>query len=870
MNFSKSALLMALVSGALFPAPLVWKVKAFNTPATNRQASVHGNMTDRGVDLIQLLDPSNTHVWEGARDLLWLNSGTLDNDGNSHGNRLIFGERGADMGESTPGDETDELLKDGLNYNGGPFYRYWTRLFEAHSRMDALVPTSKRRYPISQSGEEVYRYWGHLAHLTQDNCSPTHAANIRHGFNDGVEWHHWGSANGEGGTGRSIPLPKEELINRMQTFGLVGKVDFFDFFKMNQKTIIPFANVEKFKVDRGFKLADNLGQTMDKRNPVRRTIDGFLERVIQDTKRWMIKVDVMQSSDPARYENYIAIFRSWYTAGGKRPTETQIKKIYDYSYDDDYPLDPAKIADGISSLWSGRQEGARILQDLYHQRPFFNRKPLASGEDPLQPSSEGFYVGYAHGLIYPKKDKDQGGEWLDFNQDTTPWHPNPAYKGGAFDSHWGSYGGRWGFPGRRSYSDIGSAVGDAVTSASSKIVPGDLYLMHVSADYLPYHPFNKGFFADYEDERDRAYVLPLGPTLEFVGNEQIDRGAMWSASLLEAVSKFLPPVIQDLEVTPRNAQPGNPLPDTSGFRIMAANRGANFDVSLLFQRTDEYQIEFYAIPRPMFFKGNQADHWNRKLSVGAPGGAELGSSSSLLTHELWPSDLTRDQVIPASGNSPGDTVPYVYFKRSYDFVYSNLPMFPLRVKAASQVGGTITERDFNLSTPTVEADYKPIPVTVVPVINPGGDSSAGSYKYSAAARFVWNGEVGMPTYLFKGPIPEKDPDFASMKTFTDPAESKTVLAQGDYFILMIAYRKGAREAFANNQYKLLQNFKKGIETLAWWEKEKSSMDWILKNTSLGPLGTMPMGWSGATIPEDKRVKIPDELYLIRIDSKPIK
>lgn len=862
MHFPKSALLLALVAGPLAPPLLAWKVKATNTPSVNRQASVHGNMTDRGVDLIKLVDPANAQVWEAARDMLWSNSGVLENDGNSHGNRLIFGERGGDMGESTPSDETP-LLEKGINYNGGPFYRYWTRLFEAHSRMGALVPSSKQRYPVTQYAPEVYQYWGHLVHLAQDNCSPTHAANIRHGFNDGVEWHHWGSANLEGGIGRSIPLDEHVLARQLRDFGLLGKLDFRDYLKMHQKTVIEFAGDEGFVLDRGHKLNNSVGDTYDKRNPMRRTVDGFLERVIQDTKRWMIKVEVLQSADLDRYERYMNIFRP-YDLGGNRPTESQIQDIHAYASDDDYPLDPNKLTlEEVASLTAERRRGAKLLMDLYYKRPFFNVKPI--NIDLLQPSPEGFWVGYSYQLIWPKIDKDEGGEWLDFNQDTTPWHPNPAYKGGAWDSHWGSYGGRWGFPGRMGYSDVGSAVTDLITFESNKIVPGDLYLMHSSDDYLPYHPFKKHFFGDYDDERDKAFVTPIDGVLEQVGNQQVDRGAMWSASLLEAISKFLPPVIQDFEVTSRNPQPGNPLPESSGYRVLASNRGAHFDVSLLFQRTDEYQVEFYAIPRQVLSREHQTDHWKRTLSIGVPGGTQLGNPTpSLQTHELWPSDLTVDQVI-TTPETPPVIIPGQYFNRTYDFVYSNLPMFPLRVKLVPLGGDTIPERDFNLSTPVGDGDFSPIPIPVLPL-----DIGATEYKYAATARFIWNGEVGKPTFLFKGPIPESDPGFESMKKYTTPSEGKTILSQNDFFILMVAYRKGAREAFANNQFKLLQNFKKKIETMAWWENQKKSIDWVTIPTSPSQTETTPMGWLGAPIPENERVQIPDELYLIRVDSKPIK
>ena len=252
-----------LLAACAAPPALAWKSTKYLYGDTGPlNASVHGPQTLRALEVLCGLYPAGKDEWDHYGAVLLHATGDLDGDANSHGNLLFTDER-ADPEGNRPSSDT------ALDYNGGPFYRYWIRAVEANAAANADVEPRLRRERSRTRGLDVpHRYFGYLVHLAEDQCVPAHAANVRHGPWEGVEWWHWGGWSGtSGGGGRYVPSPPAVIQSLAARYGIGRRAEFSSFWDNDQQW---FSTFNRGKAD------------------VAGTVHAFLASVVQDTRdRWM-------------------------------------------------------------------------------------------------------------------------------------------------------------------------------------------------------------------------------------------------------------------------------------------------------------------------------------------------------------------------------------------------------------------------------------------------------------------------------------------------------------------------------------------------------------------------------------------------------
>jgi hypothetical protein len=178
------------------------------------------------MNLVKIKYPETSAEVDRFRGTLSSASGWLNNDANAHGNVLWNNERWSPNGSADPEGPEGKGYWAPINFNGGPFYRWWIRALQAESLCSSVFkfePPATGTNPIpirvpfegsldewgrtntGISAHRIYQYFGLMAHLIQDNNAPAHIANIRHGWWEGVEWWHDRGAADLGAGGRSYP-----------------------------------------------------------------------------------------------------------------------------------------------------------------------------------------------------------------------------------------------------------------------------------------------------------------------------------------------------------------------------------------------------------------------------------------------------------------------------------------------------------------------------------------------------------------------------------------------------------------------------------------------------------------------------------------
>ena len=825
-----SALALLIVSHSSVPL-FAWKTKK------GILQSVHEIQARRAAEFLMMRYAANTREWARFRVSVEEACGTLTNDGNAHGNALPMAER------RDPEDSARiPFSTDALTFNGGPVYRWFTRALEAHGQVDHSLPDRflvDASWPVSKESwrrtrgrgpaaersprtpAQVYRYLGFMVHLAQDNSSPAHIANIRHGPWDGVEWWHW-DAWGLGGGGASAPALAADLAIAygpwfdVQRGEIAGKASFF--WNYDNKTLAMDPQ------GRDLRGASKEGWDF-------KPLDGILTDLVRANRA--LVMNRARAGEPGG--PYPFYFR-----GFGDPTAPQGRWI---------------LPDAAPSIWSFE---ANWVAGYYLNRlgsgPAFAQALFTSGGVASQVR---FLPEAEHGILLANEviPFDQFPErpslrWQQLNDGRTPWIPHPNYSGNAFDARWGSYGGFFGFPGRMPIEGQFpgfNLTADFFTRGKQRITPGDLYTVHEHLDQ-----YNEQDLLAAVDERSlapsqspMARARPSGWAAEF-GQELQNRATLWSAALMDSFSRALPPVINRFTVEPRRVT-GSPFDGATGLpawydqRVLpwlSGTSGARISLELDLNRSDDYTFELFAVPRRQFMEPRD---WSRPISFWSL--ANPGAT-------LWESDV---KVLDEPGSEGTGELPVAsnYPGRNADLVYSKLMGYPLVLARGFK---PVRERNF-LSMDPSEVLASPAPM--VPLLT--NDEASGRYAFRYEGAFDWTGEVGDPVRILKedGSLGGGEPaDGMPIPTAPLVIEGKKLLLSGDYLLLLVAYRNGWRYAFARNQYKSLSPAKEVLEFQQWWVPEsKWTNDWVNNAIRASRL-------PGAQI----RQMIPDELVPIRVDT----
>lgn len=811
------------------------QVRAWKTRLANR--SVHGWHTYWALDILQA--KAHSEEWRRYRELLEDSSGSLLNDSNSHGNLILqFWERLGNEGPSDPNSPEGKLVAAPLTFNGGPFYRYFIRLQEANAQINGGIPDDPgpsgrnnarsgwKRNAVNRPARTVYRYMGYLTHLVQDNCSPAHAANIRHGIFEGIEFWHWHGTQ-LGGRGADVPQRSvQDLLGVLNARSAVGgssyswwdQTAFQSYWSLD-------SNESKYLRDRG-RLDNSLG--------FHKPIEDFLTKVVDDTRRWMPRPENVKTTLEARALGEVDSQKVW-------KFEDSRLHYFDSSWTDsvkDY-INGLKGDSNNPQSWT---EGAALIRKI-QSNPQFQPTSLDSSSGYLATVNMTSPVSW-----------DPNDIWKTLNQGKALWLPNPEYHGQAFEfRNWGSYGGYFGFPGRYSVEGDAAAstfIDDFFTTNKARIIPGDLYLKHPDQGYA----VDRGGTGYFNDERS---LDSISANFEWIGNEQVERSVLWSAVLLENLSKSLPPVITGVTVSPRRRGESphwwdilNVLrDDPKGLPIKGTSQlGANIRVKFGANRNQEaYKVEFYAIPKLAIFKelsGERAGQLSctRKITLNDPENKVLYASDIEITDN--DGNVGRDEGHLAT------PIEITEFKRNYDYVYSSLPLFPLK-----GVQGAFTFSQSNLSANSGESTQQSPMLIPTSSISIEPLNSFDAPPYVGNVEFTWTGEVGQPVFL-SGDKYLNDSDKVFEKSIFDRLQpfmsgGRTLLRSGEYFILIVLYREGMRNSFAHNQFKLMTEDRKFLESFDWWSK-------------------MPWSGEGARSFSGGLIKIPDELYPFIIDGDSVR
>lgn len=717
-----------LIITSLANAPL-WSWKSKYGPFSG----THQFLFERAFEILAKRQSGNTKEWAPYKVKMAEWGGSLKGDANAHGNILVVDEHSEPPGGNPP--EVPEEFDNALNFNSGPFYRYFIRSLELAGQINALeekdhggpwmLPEKKeasqgiykRAANVKRTTDDTYRYLAYMGHLVQDQCAVAHAANIRHDMWEGIEWWHWDTWS-LGGGGVAKPGPAEDLAKSDITW-------FWNNFYLFHRD----ANNPNSDYDRG--------QASTCYKSVRNAIG---EVVISDTKNLFMS----GLSEKLKELKYFEITEK----GGRRLPEKDLQALYQEERD-------TKTRLGASAIYQKiKMSQFKVAEDANIHAPSLStasKWPIAD--------------------LYPMKTPDA---WASLNGGHAMWLPHPQYVGEQFDTRWGSYGGHWGLPGRSpvAHGKVDFAIDFFTTGAKGRIMPGDLYAVHAEAPYEPAKPESSGH---YMDERSITQVRSM--TLDYLGMQMLNRGAAWTAAFLDNVSRAIPPTILFFNVKPRQCAASSPDPQvplsTPAFPVptLAGRVGATLDVDFFFNRVDDYQVEFFAIPLQEF---KQEGNWRRKITL------------NVAPKILWQSDINvndgggenADNQQPEPSDNPG----FSKLRRDYDFCYANLKGYPLKV-----VPGKHTFKNLNLAQSAQGIENATSLVTL--------PSAYGKCSQS----YTWTGEVEAPRPLY--PEPNEGGPASNYQTKTD--SGKSILPGQDYLILVMAYHKDMRHAFGHNQFKSL-------------------------------------------------------------------
>ena len=809
---------------------MAWKSSLL---APNAGMSPHGRFTRHALDLIQERVPGEKE-WLNYGDLIVVSAGQVKNDVNSHGNVILdVAERDFDPNFDPDG----TLARDASAFNSGPFYRFWVRMQESAAHLNMGIPRRDsssrsvqrlwRRFPNRDfKADAIYRYMGYMAHLAEDNAVPAHAANVRHGVYEGLEYWTWGALF-LGGNGKKDLEEAEmgQVRTRMNGEGWWSQPTLLS---CKRDELIDTAK-DKVIEDRGF--SGSKSST---------AVEGFLTQFVTRT---------CQDIQMPEFQKDELIFKM-VKDGGRRPDdEAACKGIHDYEQNLDYSLFGDPNGSGSAKL---------ITQILAVPQPQYTDRPFQTRYDP------GVYAPGLSPQWYYLDGDSFGGKSL--NEGRAPYLPNPNYTGKAFDTQWGSYGGYYGFPGRcpPESGAFSAYVGDALWhSASGQIHPGDLFMYHVDpiqynageirslyeSDSLKFWKTTK-----YWDERSQG-PFDANPAFKGIVALAMKDAVTWAASTLANLSAAIPPVITHFDIKPlaRDAKQASKGLVKPSWQI--SSRGADLELAFQSSRNADFQVEFYAIP---------ADRIVAEPSRPRAAGAYLNCTRKLSLNSkmaLWKSDIGVEDMGGDTSFTGGlPTEPDDYGKapnyRDYDYVYAELPLIPLDVKSASGVEGWVT------TLPNKGLGIKGKLAPSSPVYNDVGDLLPNlklSYE-TGIQTFKWEGLVGEKPVTLMGDDFQLADGTKQYEHIVSSGNGKHRLKSGAYFILTVLYREGCREVVALNQFKLMSPLKEQLEKSNWWRETTSVIPrWKDALNAKAP----------ATILSDaQQFMIPDELVPILVDLDP--
>ena len=134
--------------------------------------STHRPTTVEGIALLQRFDDQYPDIVKYQTDIADWSSGVSD-DSAAHG-------ANADPDGGWQG------IEDAINYNGGPFSKWWE-----------IVTKRYRHFRFSHADQSAYYYVGLMSHLLEDQAAPPHAANVSHGLGDDIEYWVWQVSPGQ-------------------------------------------------------------------------------------------------------------------------------------------------------------------------------------------------------------------------------------------------------------------------------------------------------------------------------------------------------------------------------------------------------------------------------------------------------------------------------------------------------------------------------------------------------------------------------------------------------------------------------------------------------------------------------------------------
>lgn len=829
---------------------------AWKTSLVGVNRSVHEKHTKYAWKiLLERAGNPGTSEWSRFGGLLEASAGTLKSDANSHGNVVIgSGERDS-VG---PEPITDELLTQPLTFNGGPFYRWWCRMQEANAQYNLGLPARppnrlgvwRRDGLPTRDISAVYRYMGYMAHLVQDNCSPAHAANIRHGVYEGIEYWHWRSL-AWGGSG--MDLPQEDVPTLLLQMNSDGRGFWVrsEFQKYWDNTQDKNASHDSDFFDRGIWNGEQ-----------QKAGEALLLRVINDT-RSLYMPDGVKLRTSRLFDFYDAPFpgRRAHEVGGRSELRNNVWVAWDYE-DNSVWATSGKVFSLFGNPPANAAEPYRTAGPLLGQiyaKPQYQVDPAtAIGPERtyLTDTFRTLGVGNTADARWWWETSPSGSDPFSdptakpLNAHRVPYLPNPDYVGHGFDLNWGSYGGYFGYPGRVPVDgDVSKATMtiDAFR-ADGRITPGDLYSQHVARTY---DPRNNGLIDGYRDERALGELKPHPSYESSIGNAQVKNSVFWTASLLNSLSMAVPPILTHFQVEPRVPKRGfweTQIPENTfdlGSLLPVPRQGAYLSLAFAANRNAEiYQVEFYAVPKNLINEDG-----NRPRQQAYSAGAFLnctrqisqGPRMALYSSDFGIEDLGGDTT--ETGGPPGPASPMPVYYRDYDYVHSQFLLIPLQVCWANALKPNECYSDGQITVPGKGLVLPPLLVDTNPLSMP--------FKSSKHA-FIWDGVVG-GAVTWQGAADPRGEKYLAK----DPLNpSRKTLISGEYFVLAVLYRKGARWAFANNQFKLMSPLKEKLETLAWWKANWSKVvdgqpDQILEDSK-------------------RKILIPDELYPILLDSGAIK
>lgn len=855
---SGPALTLLLAAGPVAVAGGLWKTKV----ATGVNRSVHEKHSERARNILILKDGGpGTSEWRIYGSLIDEATGTVRNDANSHGNVIIaLGERD----KEGPEDLTDELRKAPLAFNGGPFYRWWTRIIEANGQYNLGLPSrpanglgSWRRPMLpTRDAKPVYRYMGYMTHLVQDNCSPAHAANIRHGIYEGIEYWHWQSIP-FGGQGLDVPQETvSALLDQMngdsQKFW--RQEAFKKFWKQARESVLEPHAPEKY--NRG--LSGINPEDPSQRN----TIEANMRAVIDDTRKLY-----MPDAQRLKTTNIFRLY-DWPNPGRRAheldpPGSNDVKRMWDYEdasvlmgTSKKYPLSGEAPAGASSDI----QDAGRLLQRIY-TKPQYQVDPSTANAAErrwVTNTFSGHPIGSTTSPLWwwdrtPTAGTDpfQDPAAKPLNAHRMPYLPNPDYVGRGFDLNWGSYGGFFGYPGRKQV-DVNASIGTDLFRNDARITPGDLYCQHSSQEY---DPRDNHLLFGYRDERTLR-DLKAHPHYVEIGNAQVKNSVFWTASLLHSLSMALPPVLTHFQVdprVPRRVPLGIVVPrlDLDLTSLLALPKlGAYITLGFETNRaTEPYRMEFFAIPKAQIKEVNgrpRRQNFSAGMFLNCTREISQGPQKALYASDFGIEDLGGDTTWNGNPPDPAPQVPVFY--RDYDFVYAQLSLFPLKVCLTNPVDRNGCLQPGQITLPNLGIRLAGSTL----IANPQSDAPQAHAFKSGNLSFIWDGQVGKAVDWAGA----EDPRGSAYLTQVPQAPGTYTLKSGEYFILAVVYREGLRDAFASNQFKLTNAFKERLEDLQWWQA-----DWakVMDGTPNHPLDNAK-----------QKILIPDELFPVLIDSGAIR